>query len=65
MSIPTDVEYVSINTAAQLLEVSTKTVRRWISQGKLPARRIGRTIRIRRSSLARIGKTATNVSRSE
>lgn len=29
MSIPTDVEYVSINTAAApLLEVSTKTVRR-------------------------------------
>lgn len=65
MSIPTDVEYVSINTAAQLLEVNTKTVRRWISQGKLPARRIGRMIRIRRSLLARIGKPVTNVSRSE
>ncbi|WP_083837267.1 helix-turn-helix domain-containing protein [Gordonia effusa] len=39
--------YLSIDQAAQLLGVSSKTVRRWIAAGRLSARRAGpRLIRV-------------------
>jgi excisionase family DNA binding protein len=39
--------YVSTETAAEILDVSKKTVRRWIDTGRLPAYRVGpRYIRI-------------------
>jgi excisionase family DNA binding protein len=36
----------SVATVARLLEVSEKTVRRWIDAGDLPHHRLGRQIRI-------------------
>lgn len=44
--------FLSIAQAAELLGVTTKSVRRWIADGVLPARRIGtRTIRIAASDI--------------
>lgn len=41
-------EYLTVNQAAKLLHVSTTTVRRWIYQGSLEARKIktGRNARV-------------------
>ena len=37
-------KYVSLATAAGMLEVSTRTLRRRISSGELPARRSGQSL---------------------
>jgi excisionase family DNA binding protein len=42
----------SIETVAAMLEVSPKTVRRWIAAGLLPVHRLGRQIRISEPDLA-------------
>lgn len=49
-------QYVSIRGAAELLAVNTKTIRRRIADGTLPASRVAGTaaIRIRRADLARL-----------
>lgn len=45
-------EYLTVTEVAELYGVSEKTVRNWISEGKLEARRIGpRIIRIEAGSL--------------
>ena len=45
-------EYLTIQEVAAMFAVSEKTVRNWISEGKLEARRIGgRIIRIESRSL--------------
>ncbi|MER3387940.1 MAG: helix-turn-helix domain-containing protein [Microcella pacifica] len=50
-------QYVTIATAAERLSVSEKSVRRWISQGELPAVRVaGRLIRIPADALADLGR---------
>lgn len=47
---------LTIKQAAARRQVSTKTVRRWISEGRLPAERIGpRLIRIRAEDLDQLG----------
>jgi len=46
----------TIDEAAEHLQLSTRTVRRYIADGKLEAKRIGkRAIRIKASSVANIG----------
>lgn len=42
-----NVSVLTVAEVADLLHVSTETVRRWIRAGDLPALHIGRTIRIR------------------
>lgn len=42
----------SIETVAERLDVSTKTVRRWISAGELPVHQLGRQLRISEADLA-------------
>ena len=39
---------------AELLKLNQQTVRNWIDQGSLPALRVGRRVRIRRSDLERL-----------
>lgn len=55
----------SIAEVAELMGVHPCTVRRWISQGKLSAKKIGtgRTspLRISESALNRLGKPVTNI----
>ncbi|MCD2443458.1 helix-turn-helix domain-containing protein [Agromyces sp. SYSU K20354] len=54
-------EKITIATAAALTDVSTETVRNWISRGYLPAVRLGpRLIRIRRADLDNLGKSLTH-----
>jgi len=45
------VEYITPSEAARLLRVNERTVRRWIREGKLKARRFGRLLRIPKSDL--------------
>jgi excisionase family DNA binding protein len=52
--ITPDHEFLTVKEAAELLRVSVPTIRRWIASGRLPGVRLGaRTLRVRRSSLAR------------
>ena len=48
-------EYVSVAEAASLLKVNRSTIRRWITEGKLPAFRIGeRRLALRRTDVANL-----------
>lgn len=50
-------QYGSIRTAAQITEVSEKTIRRWIADGLIRAERIGpRLIRVDLESLHDLGR---------
>jgi excisionase family DNA binding protein len=52
-------EFLSVKEAAQLLNVSEKVVRADITRGRLPAYRVGRLVRIRRSDLELLAITPT------
>lgn len=52
-------DLVSIDDAAATLGMSTKSVRRRISDGTIPAVRIGRLIRIPADALASVGRPLT------
>ena len=43
--------YLSITNAAQLADLAPNTIRTWIRDGRLPAHRAGRVLRVRRSDL--------------
>jgi excisionase family DNA binding protein len=49
---PVELRFYSIDAVAELLGVSTKTVRRWIAAGDLPVHRLGRQLRISEADLA-------------
>jgi excisionase family DNA binding protein len=54
--------FLTVAEVAALLKLNQQTVRNWIDQGSLPALRVGRRVRIRRSDLERVleqGSTAT------
>ncbi len=54
-------EFLTVAEVAGLLKLNQQTVRNWIDQGSLPAVRVGRRVRIRRSVLERVledGSTA-------
>jgi excisionase family DNA binding protein len=51
MPQPQTLPDLSLADAAELLDVSLKTVRRRIADGTLPAYRVGKLIRIRREDL--------------
>jgi len=52
--MPTDLDLLTLAEAAQMLKVSTVTLRRWIKQGRLPAYHVGpRKVRIHRSDLTK------------
>ncbi|MDY5152589.1 DNA binding domain-containing protein, excisionase family [Actinobaculum suis] len=44
-------QFVSIAQAAQILSVSTKTIYRLIYAGQLPAKKIGRCVRVKLDDL--------------
>lgn len=64
MSIPGDnleETFLTVAEVAEMLKLNQQTVRNWIDQGSLPALRVGRRVRIRRSDLERVleaGSTA-------
>ncbi len=49
-----DDTFLTVAEVAELLKLNQQTVRNWIDQGSLPALRVGRRVRIRRSELERI-----------
>jgi excisionase family DNA binding protein len=53
VTAPAD-SYLSTQDAAELADVSTGTIRRWIREGKLPPHRAGRLVRVRRAELERM-----------
>ena len=54
MSLPPH-EFLTLGEVASFLRVDTKTVRRWVSGGILPAIKIGtQTVRIRRADLQKL-----------
>lgn len=50
----TDESYLTVAEVAELLRLNQQTVRNWIDQGSLPAVRVGRRVRIKRSDLDRV-----------
>jgi excisionase family DNA binding protein len=54
-------EFLTVAEVADMLKLNQQTVRNWIDQGSLPALRVGRRVRIRRSDLERkLEEGATN-----
>lgn len=49
-----DEYYLTVAEVAELLRLNQQTVRNWIDQGSLPALRVGRRVRIKRSDLDRL-----------
>lgn len=46
--------FLTVAEVAEVLKVNQQTVRNWIDQGSLPALRVGRRVRIKRSDFERI-----------
>jgi excisionase family DNA binding protein len=46
--------YLTVAEVAEVLKLNQQTVRNWIDQGTLPALRVGRRVRIKRSDFERI-----------
>ena len=46
--------FLTVAEVAELLKLNQQTVRNWIDQGSLPALRVGRRVRIRRSDFDRL-----------
>jgi excisionase family DNA binding protein len=49
-----DETYLTVAEVAATLKLNQQTVRNWIDQGSLPALRVGRRVRIKRSDFERI-----------
>jgi excisionase family DNA binding protein len=49
-----DESYLTVAEVAEVLKLNQQTVRNWIDQGSMPALRVGRRVRIRRSDFERI-----------
>ena len=49
-----DEEFLTVAEIAERLKLNQQTLRNWIEQGQLPAVRIGRRVRIRRSDFERL-----------
>ncbi len=49
-----DEEYLTVAEIAERLKLNQQTLRNWIDLGQLPAVRIGRRVRVRRSDFERL-----------
>jgi excisionase family DNA binding protein len=61
MSASFDDEFLTVAQIAERLKLNPQTLRNWIDRGELPAVRIGRRVRVRRSDLEQLlaqGQTA-------
>lgn len=47
-------EFLTVAEVAEILKLNQQTVRNWIDQGSLPALRVGRRVRIKRSDFERV-----------
>jgi excisionase family DNA binding protein len=62
MSIDT---YYTLEEAARILKLHPQTLRRWIRQGKLPARRFGKQFRLRPEDLEHAAQPALSAEAEE
>jgi excisionase family DNA binding protein len=46
--------FLTVAEVAEILKLNQQTVRNWIDQGSLPALRVGRRVRIKRSDFERV-----------
>ena len=46
--------FLTVADVAEMLKLNQQTVRNWIDQGLLPALKVGRRVRIKRSDLERV-----------
>jgi excisionase family DNA binding protein len=46
--------FLTVADVAEMLKLNQQTVRNWIDQGSLPAVRVGRRVRIKRSDFERV-----------
>ncbi len=53
-------ELLTVQETAELLRVSPATVRRYIANGALPARRVGRSVRVEKDAAERFAQPYTN-----
>lgn len=56
----TEETYLTVAEVAETLKLNQQTVRNWIDQGSLPALRVGRRVRIKRSDFQRILEESYN-----
>src|SRR5437016_11755897 len=49
-----DDSFLTVAEVAEMLKLNQQTVRNWIDQGSLPALRVGRRVRIKRSDLDQV-----------
>jgi excisionase family DNA binding protein len=49
-----DESFLTVAEVAEMLKLNQQTVRNWIDQGSLPALRVGRRVRIKRSDFERV-----------
>src|ERR1700751_2059991 len=47
-------EFLTVAEVAEMLKLNQQTVRNWIDHGSLPALRVGRRVRIKRSDFDRV-----------
>lgn len=60
LPFPETAIWLSVADVASLLRVSTKSVRRWIKAGILPATKLGRDWRIARTDLRAVAAASGN-----
>jgi len=56
-----DESFLTVAEVAEILKLNQQTVRNWIDRGELPAFRLGRRVRIRRSDLDRFVEAGSTV----
>ncbi len=49
-----DEDFLTVAEVAEMLKLNQQTIRNWIDQGSMPALRVGRRVRIKRSDLDRL-----------
>jgi excisionase family DNA binding protein len=57
-----DETFLTVAEVAEMLKLNQQTVRNWIDQGRLPALRVGRRVRIRRSDLEKVLQESSTTS---
>jgi excisionase family DNA binding protein len=53
-SVEPEETYLTVAEVADMLKLNQQTVRNWIDQGSLPALKVGRRVRIKRSDFERV-----------
>jgi excisionase family DNA binding protein len=53
-SVEPEESFLTVAEVAEMLKLNQQTVRNWIDQGSLPALRVGRRVRIKRSDFERV-----------